>query len=64
MHDPYELCRRLGVRVVPLDDLDRPAYYVREAQIALVDATLTREDAEVCAEWLLTAALRDLAAAG
>lgn len=59
----YELVRCFGVTVIPVPDLCRPAVYVRECQVALVDPSLTEAGAEACADWLLSAALRDLAQA-
>ncbi|EYR64266.1 hypothetical protein N866_13510 [Actinotalea ferrariae CF5-4] len=61
--DPFDLCRRFGVKVVPVPVvLARPVTYIREDATAFISAGLTDEDVTAAADWLLSAALQPTSA--
>ena len=55
----FDLCRRFGVRVYEVVDLDRDAYYVPEGQAAFIRAGLRPDRRRWIAEWVLSEALEE-----
>lgn len=54
-HQTLDLCRRLGVRVIRVDEeLPAPILYVEEDSIAFVSAGLTADELTEAADWLLS----------
>lgn len=58
----FELCRRFGMRVYEIEDLDQDVVYVEGQNIGLVRTDLSQPDRQWAAEWLLSAALCELIA--
>ena len=47
-HDPLQIIRDMGYRVVWMEDFGHRVFLVDEADVALIDRLVTRQDAADC----------------
>lgn len=55
--DPFHLAARFGVRIIPVEELEREAAYVAECNVALVRTGMTQARREAAGAWILERAL-------
>lgn len=57
--DPFDLCRRMDVRVFEVDGLPKTVVYCPDSDLAFVRAGLDQETRHRTADWLLCEALAE-----